>query len=357
MENPFRFGVVVERDCFTDRENEIQKIQQAMNSSNHLILISPRRFGKTSLVKEATKNLNRPVIYLDLQLATDVLDFGSRLLRLVLKLDKWEKIKQMIAGFRIVPAIMLNPQSDEVEVSFHPVMERECFMALEDIFNLIEKIGKNGRKPIVILDEFQEIKSIHKNLDKQLRAVLQHQQHINYLFLGSMESLMKDIFEKKKSPFYHFGDLMTLKKIPYPDFLSFLEDRLLGITPEARILSEKILDFTTCHPYYTQQLAFYCWNRLERNPYSENIIEIIVNQIIDEHDTDYERLWNTLNKTDQKILVELAMKTKGLTLSLPASTVYSGLKRLSTKGYVVYNNAYELDDPFFERWIVRRRNE
>ncbi|MDR0612316.1 MAG: ATP-binding protein, partial [Dysgonamonadaceae bacterium] len=338
MENPFRFGVIVERGCFADRENELQKIKQVMNSGNHLILISPRRFGKTSLVKEATKNLNRPVIYLDLQLATDVPDFAARLLRLILKLDKWEKLKQLIANFRIVPVISLNPQSNEMEVLFRPIVERECFMALEDVFGLIEKIGQNAKKPIVVLDEFQEIKTIHKHLDKQLRAILQHHQHVNYLFLGSMESLMKDIFEKKKSPFYHFGDSMTLKKIPYPDFLLFLENRLLKITPEAKILSEQILNFTACHPYYTQQMAFYSWNYLEKNDYSEKIIEILANQIIDEHDTDYERLWNTLNKTDQKILVELAMKTKGLTALLPASTIYSGFKRLSTKGYVVYNN-------------------
>ena len=77
MENPFKFGVIVEKDSFTDRENEQQQIKQTLNSGNHLIIISPRRFGKTSLVKEATKNLNRPVIYIDLQLITDISDFSA----------------------------------------------------------------------------------------------------------------------------------------------------------------------------------------------------------------------------------------------------------------------------------------
>jgi len=359
MENPFKFGVVVEQDCFTDREKEQQQIRQTLNSGNHLILISPRRFGKTSLVKEATKNLKRPVIYLDLQLATDISDFAARLLRHVLKIDKWEKIKQAIASFRIVPTISLDPQTNAMDISFQPSVTKDWFPALEDAFNLIEKIGENGKKPIVILDEFQEILTIHKNLDRQLRSILQHHQHVNYLLLGSIESMMKDIFEKKKSPFYHFGQLLGLKKIPYSDFLIFLEDRLINITPEARRLSKQILDFSDCHPHYTQQTAFYCWNFLERNPFTENIIEIIVNQIVEGHNTDYERLWNTLNKTDQKILIELSTKKilplQELTAAMPTSTVYSGLKRLSTKGYIIYNDFYELDDPFFKRWIIGKR--
>ena len=359
MENPFKFGVVVEKDCFTNREKERHQIAQTLNSGNHLILISPRRFGKTSLVKEATKNLKRPVIYLDLQLVTDIADFTAHLLRSVLKIDKWKKIKQTIAAFRIVPTISLDPQTNAMDISFQPSVTKDWFLALEDVFNLIEKVGENGKKPIVILDEFQEILTIHKNLNKQLRSILQHHQHVNYLFLGSIESMMKDIFEKKKSPFYHFGLLLGLKKIPYPDFLAFLENRLNKITSEAHRLSEQILNFSTCHPHYTQQMAFYCWNFLERNPFTENIVEIITNQIVKDHDTDYERLWNTLNKTDQKILIELSTKElsplKDITVSMPTSTVYSGLKRLSVKGHIIYNDKYELDDPFFKRWIIEKR--
>jgi len=361
MENPFKFGVVVEKNYFTDREEERREIHHVLNSGNHLVLISPRRFGKTSLVKAETKDMKRPVIYLDLQLITDISDFAARLLRHVLKIDKWEKIKQAIAAFRIMPTISLDPHTNDIDISFQPLITKDWFPALEDVFNLIEKIGENGKKPIVILDEFQEILTINKNLAKQLRSILQHHQHVNYLFLGSMESMMKDIFEKKKSPFYHFGQLLGLKKIPYSDFLIFLESRLNKITPDAHRLSEQILNFSTCHPHYTQQMAFYCWNFLERNSYTENIIEIILNKTIEEHDTDYERLWNTFNKTDQKILIELATKKilplQELTAAIPTSTVYSSLKRLSVKGYVVYTDSYELDDPFFKRWIIVKRAE
>ncbi|MDR1962484.1 MAG: ATP-binding protein [Planctomycetaceae bacterium] len=357
MENPFKFGTVVDDKFFTDRKEEIEHVKQVLNSNNHLIIISPRRFGKTSLIRKVTKNLNRKIIYLDLQLITDTSDFAAQLLKRVLNVNKWEKIKQLISHFRIVPTISLNPLTNGIDVSFQPTTNH--FVVLEDVLNLIEKTGKDENKPVVVLDEFQEIQNINKNMDRQLRSVLQQHQFVNYVFLGSMESMMKDIFEDKKSPFYHFGYLMTLKKIPGSDFFNFLEKRFLPITPESRTVSEQILKFTECHPFYTQQLAFYCWNHLQTDAYNDRMLETVVTKVTREHDTDYERLWNTLNKTDKKIMIELSLKNhsplQDLSLSQPTSTIYSGIKRLLQKGYIVKNEEYEPDDPFFKKWIADKR--
>lgn len=74
---------------------------------------------------------------------------------------------------------------------------------LEDVFNLLERAHSEKDRLIVVLDEFQEIKDISSGLDRQLRSIMQEQKHINYILLGSQESMMTDIFEDKKSPFYH----------------------------------------------------------------------------------------------------------------------------------------------------------
>jgi AAA+ ATPase superfamily predicted ATPase len=354
MSNPFKFGSVVDKDFFTDRKDETEEVKSILNSNNHLVLISPRRFGKTSLVSKVTNTLNRPVIYLDLQLITDVSDFAAQLLKRVLKINKWENIKQFLANFRIVPTIELNPQTDNIEVSFTPTV-KNSFIQLEDVLNLIEKIGEKDKKPIVVLDEFQEIISLSKTLSKQLRAVIQHHKHVNYVFLGSMESMMRTIFETKKSPFYHFGYLMTLAKIPYDDFFYYLKTRFKKITDKSNEISTEILNFTDRHPYYTQQLAFYCWNFLDKNSYQNDMLNKVIDNIVTIHDTDYERLWNTLNKTDKKILIALAMQEKISELPQPTSTTYSGLSRLLTQGYLIKNESYELDDPFFKQWIMEKR--
>lgn len=359
MKNPFKFGTVVEKQFFTDRINEFEEAKQVLSSNNHLIIISPRRFGKTSLIHKVTQKMSHPVLFLDLQLLTDVPDFASQLLKRILKISKWEKVKHFLTTFKVVPAVSINPLTNEIDITFQPT--NNSFAILEDVLNLIEKIGEKSRKIIVVLDEFQEIKNLDKNLDKQLRSVIQHHQHVNYVFLGSLESMMKTIFESKKSPFYHFGHVMYLQPIPYPDFFKFLTIRFREITSEAKLLSENILQFSGCHPYYTQQLAFHCWNYLEKNQYHQNMLGEVIDNVVIVHSNDYERLWNTINKTDKKILIELATKKqlplRELTHSLPTSTIYSGIKRLIEQGYIIKQKEYELDDPFFRFWILQKREE
>ena len=210
-----------------------------------------------------------------------------------------------------------------------------------------------------------DMHDIGKNLDKKLRSILQTYNHANYIFLGSQESMMQEIFEKKKSPFYHFGYLMKLGKIPQDDFYEFLKNGflLLGKDMDAETIGRSILSFTNCHPYYTQQLAYQTWNNWKQNGYSDTLVETAITELTHVHDMDYERLWSTFNKTDKKVLIGLTMQM-GTPSSLPflqgvgidsPSTAFSSLKRLGQQGYVIRNEGYELDDPFFRRWIEVKR--
>ena len=355
MANPFKFGSVVSDDSFTDRQKETEEAKNVLASSNHLVLISPRRFGKTSLITSVTNSLSRPVIYMDLQLATDVSDLATQLLKKFLDMHKWEKVKHFLANFKIVPTLELNPQTNGMEVSFAPSAGNK-FIPLEDVLNLIENTSKKSNKSIVVFDEFQEIMHLGKNLPKQLRAVIQHHKNVNYVFLGSLETMMKAIFESKKSPFYHFGYLMSLDKIPYDDFFEYLKKRFNEVTNKSEIISKEILEFSSQHPYYTQQLAFYCFSFLEREKYRKDMLLSVIQNIIMLHNVDYERLWNTISQTDKKILITLAMQEKTSSIMRPTSTIYSGFSRLIKQGYIIKNEHYEFDDPFFKRWIIMRRN-
>ena len=360
MNNPFKFGSIVSDDYFTDRHVEYEKLPQIIASSNHVVMIAPRRFGKTSLVYKVVSNTNRPVLWLDLQLLTNAGDFATQLLKQLFKKYPFEKLKFMVSKFRIVPMLSVDPVTNHVEIAFQPRVD--SFVHLEDVLNLIEKLGEEKTRPIVVFDEFQELHSLDKSLDKRLRSVIQFHKNINYVFMGSAESMMKQIFENKKSPFYHFGQLFTLDKIPYSDFYAFLQTRFGNITDKATEITEKILEFTRCHPYYTQQLAFHIWSALERESYSENIVNETIETIILLHDNDFERLWNNFNNTDKKVLIELAFEQTNL-LSTPvlykntsaSSTMFSALKRLTEKGILIKTEKYEIDDPFFRNWIVKRR--
>jgi hypothetical protein len=107
--NPFKFGSIVDEPYFTNRVEEIRKVNAALKSANHLIIISPRRYGKTNLILQVLKNANRPYILLDLQLITTPQDFASQLLKRIYRVYPFQKIKDLIKNFRIPPQITLNP--------------------------------------------------------------------------------------------------------------------------------------------------------------------------------------------------------------------------------------------------------
>jgi AAA+ ATPase superfamily predicted ATPase len=349
MVNPFKFGTVVENSFFTDRQNELQHIKSVLNSENHLILISPRRFGKTSLVVKALRESNRKHIMLNLQSVVSTEDFAARLLKEIFKIYKFEKVKHFIKNFRIVPTISLNPMTDGVDVSIMPMVDNRVL--IEDVFALLQAIASEEDRLIVVLDEFQEIKSIDKNLDRLLRSIMQLHKNINYLFLGSQESMMREIFEKKKSPFFHFGQLLHLDKIPYDDFKLYLLERLSFVDNADEICNE-ILAFTKCHPYYTQQLASQVWE-IGRKGEMDNIVNEAIARLLEFHDLNFERIWLNFNNTDKRILMWLANNNKPYALmGIAQSTISSSLKRMLKDGYVIKTAEYEVEDPFFRNWIL-----
>lgn len=359
--NPFKFGTIVSDDFFTDRIKELEEIKQKLNSENHLVLISPRRFGKSSLIQKALKQIGRPSITIDMMNVLSVEGFAALLLKEIFKIYKVEKIKHMMSHFRFIPTISTNTMNDTFDVSFQPTVNSAA--ALEDAMELLQKVTTPEERVILVLDEFQEINEIQKGFDRQLRAIMQKMSGLNFIFLGSQESMMNDIFEKKKSPFYHFGQRMNLNKIPYDDFYEFIKARMLdkpGVPAlEIEQIKDKtirhILDFTHNHPYYSQQLASAVFDLQCYHKQFDDVVETAIIQQIQAHDLDYERLWLSMNRTDRKILIDLSKQNNPLLDRVsPTSTSFSALKRLMKKGYIIKITKYEIEDPFFFRWILAK---
>lgn len=354
MKNPFKFGTVVKEEFFTDRQKELQYICRVMDSENHLALISPRRFGKSSLVLKAVKLLKRPYIMLNMQSITSTKDLSNRILESVLKLYPMKNLKVLLRNFRIVPTISTNPLNDNIEVSFNPFSKDNNDMILEDVLQLVNEVSTEKKRVILIFDEFQEIKEIEKGLDKKLRGILQLQDKINCIFLGSQESMMEEIFNDKKSPFYHFGLIMQLKCIPEDEFFQFLNERFSKITAQSESISHEILQVTHCHPYYTQQLAFQVWDAIQYQKIGNDVVNQAIGQLVQMHDLDFERFWINLNKTDRNTLKLLAQgKSPMMQRDTSTSTSFSSLKRLTKNGYAIKTDTYEIEDPFFQRWILQ----
>jgi len=360
--NPFKFGTVVDGEFFTDRKEEIRRISSYLQGENHLIMISPRRYGKTSLIKKVLNESGRKYLYLDLQLVFSTEDFASQLLKRIYNLFTLQKIKGFLKTFRIIPSLIMNPVTGETEISFRSGSNGH--VPLEDVFNLVEKLGTEKNKLIVVLDEFQEIFRLEKDLDRFLRSLMQNHKNINYIMMGSSESMIRDIFEKKRSPFYRFGTLMTLDKIPASEFNEFMEGKFKSVIDNPGRVTAGIFRITDYHPFYSQQLAFTVWEMIHHLGYPDEIELQAAEEIIQSHDNDYERLWNSLNRTDKSLLAGMCssdlsplsdafLKEYGLGAT---STVFSAIKRMTEKGFLVKTRQeYKIDDPFFRLWIINRR--
>ena len=360
--NPFKFGSIVDDPYFTNRKEEISRVSAILNSNNHLTIISPRRYGKSSLIFKVVKKLNRPVLSIDMQLITSTEDLATQLLKRIYRLFPFEKIRQYVKQFQIIPSIIVNPVNNDVNIEFQS--SKSKLPILEDVLNLIEKLSNLRKKIIVIFDEFQEAGYININLFSQLRAIMQHHKKINYVFLGSQESLIRDIFEKQQSPFYHFSMILPLGKIPITAFESYLKKGFGQITENYHDNILEIIAFTKCHPYYTQQLAYEAWNMIAHYKTYNNVVESAINHLVQIHDIDYEHLWNALNKTDKKLLIGLSLSEYSpLTEKFnrkynigATSTAFSSIKRMMKSGYITrINSNYEIDDPFLSIWIKQRR--
>ena len=270
MEKPFVFGVATSGDNFTDREKETQRLLLNFTHGVNTILISPRRWGKTSLVKKVAQlaqTKTRKIVYLDIFSCRTESEFYRLFATSVLKQtsskwDEWvENTKQFLA--HINPKISIGTDPMNVfSISFEYSMQDN---AGNDILQLPEKIAiEKGIQIVICIDEFQQISDFEdsKTFQKKLRTVWQLQQHVSYCLFGSKKHLMNELFEKKNLPFYKFGDAIYLTKIETKYWIEYICKRFENtgkhISPE---LAKEICRLVDNHSSYVQQLAWLLWIR------------------------------------------------------------------------------------------------
>ncbi len=269
MENkPFIFGVATSGDNFTDREKETARLLLNFQHGVNTVLISPRRWGKTSLVQKAchlAQSDKLKVVYLDIFSCRSDRDFYDTFASAVLKqtsskLDEWLEHAKLFLS-RISPKISLSPDpmtDFSISLEFNPKKED-----IDEILQLPEKIAqKNGCSIVVCIDEFQQIAEFKdsKIFQKRLRSVWQLQKSVSYCLFGSKKHLMNELFEKKSLPFYKFGDAIYLQKIGTSDWVKYICSRFEATGKQiSEELAEKICHIVENHSSYVQQLAWLTW--------------------------------------------------------------------------------------------------
>jgi hypothetical protein len=272
METPFIFGKIATAQNFTDREKETSELVQCFTSLINTIIISPRRWGKSSLVNKAAQlamqqDTDLRIAQLDLFNVRSEEHFYALLAQAVLKAtsSKWEEFVENAKSFfsHLVPKISVsaNP-GDEVSIDFD---WEDVKQNPDEVLDLAERIAeKKGCKVVICMDEFQNITNFTDAdyFQRRLRSRWQHHQHVAYCLYGSKRHMMLEMFSSTSMPFYKFGNMMFLDKIGTDHLVSFFTRRFeetgKKITLEAAILIAALVDN---HPYYAQQLAQLSWLR------------------------------------------------------------------------------------------------
>lgn len=371
MDKPFTFGILAENDYFINREYEIKRLTDNFILGINTILISPRRWGKSSLVQkaafQASEQSNKlKFVFVDLFSVRSEEEFYSIFTSKLIKASasKWDERVDILQKVlkTIIPKINfgLDPTTDfSISLDWEEVKKNP-----EEILNLAETICvEKGIKLVVCIDEFQNITNFEDKkavFQKKLRSYWQRHQHASYCLYGSKKHMMTEIFENKSMPFYKFGDLMFLNKISLTHWENYIMQRFSStgksITIEqARIIAQKMEN----HPYFVQQLAYEVWHHTESTTTTNNI-EVAIQELCIKNNILYIREIEGLTTPqigflraicDQKTQFT-AMETV-LNYKLGSPSNIKRIKESLIDKEILNQNEknFEFNDPLFKIWF------
>ena len=371
--NPFVFGKAAERSFFTDRAEDARRLAANLTHGINTILISPRRWGKTSLVKKVIAEIERPGIkpvFIDIFQCKSEYEFYHAFATAVIKqtstkLDEWvEMAKTFLSNISPKFSFGSDPMNDfSLSFEWNPKDDTDI-----GILQLPEKIAqKKNINLVVCLDEFQQLADFTDSVkfQKKLRSVWQHQQNVTYCMFGSKKHLMENIFNDKSMPFYKFGDMMFLKKIPTEEWVPLIcakfQETGKCIAAEQ---ATRICEATENLSSYVQHLAWVVWYKADKVVTDEDVTAAI-DDLLEQNKVFFQREVEQLSELQFNFLRALA---NGITTGFSrksvikkyrlesSANVQSVKKSLLKKDLIdIEGQEISLNDSLFKLWLKRQK--
>jgi hypothetical protein len=377
-DNPFVYGEIVPREAFVGREVELDRLATDLASGQKVFLISPRRYGKSSLVRQAAAVLaRRRIVTLEFTVSSfsSYVGFLEGYARALVNLEaRAASSRSWLASLftTVAPEIRVDPggSGPGLIVAFPSIRTaRDAARLADEVFALPARIADRlGRRLVVALDEFQAIGAFNGgSVEQALRAAVQQQRQVGYVFAGSEPSLMEQMIGPRR-PFYKAGPVMRLQKIPAAQFAAFLEARFRrsGIVATAG-LGEAIVDLAGNLPYDVQRLAHETWDdaysRRRKRVDVEDLHETL-HRLLTEQDTMFEAVWQRLTlaqrSTMRAVVLERGIGLLGADVRDRhrlggASSVQAALTALQREDLVVREDDghYAVVDSLMREWVAR----
>jgi hypothetical protein len=373
MNSPFKYGKIVTGQSFINRTEDIERIRNNISAGINTILISPRRWGKSSLIKQiATLNSDKNIrfAFIDFFNIRTEQEFLEKYSREIIKcsISKKEELIKSGKDFfqKITPSISFGADPiNDFSVSFS---WNEANKTKDEIINLPEIIAKKKKiKIVVCIDEFQNISRFddYVAFEQELRSYWQYHESSIYCLYGSRKHMMLELFKNESRAFYRFGDLFIMDKIPEKHWVKFITE---SFKKTGKLISEDqimlMIRMTNNHPDYLQQLCHNTWNGTISET-TNHIIHEAMDLVINSNRLYYQDICDSLSNTQLNLLYAILAGETKLTASETMRKYKLGTPRnvsknksaLQEKDIVeIHGKSILFNDPVFEYWLRQVTN-
>jgi len=376
MTNPFQYGGIVEGAAFCNRKQELADLTAAMESSAKLFLYSERRLGKTSLVKHALHALPRKhftTAYVDLSPTDGEASFATKTARAITASmsSTASQLLETAAQFfsRLAPSITTDAEGRPM-ITFGTSAGVLPEPELEEVLAAPARIAAHGkRRVVVVFDEAQQVMEYPNDLvERRLRSIIQKQQNVSYVFLGSRKHLIQKMFLDRARPLYRSAGHYPLGPIEVKHWLPFIGKKFRdGGKPIDDEAIRAVCKLTEGHPFYTQHLCHALWEIAEPGaPVTQALIAHAVNVLLDRESYAFTALWESLTINQKRALKGLASEPAGVRPFTgdfvrrygmgSASNAQRAVEGLLARDLIDRNNgSFVITERFFRIWIAQRQ--
>jgi hypothetical protein len=373
-ENPFVYGEIVPARAFVGRGEEQARLGRDLAEGQKVFLISPRRYGKSSLVRQTFAALaRRRVATLEFTVSSysSYVAFLEAYARALVGLET--RAAQSGSWLRgLFPSVTPDVRLDRsgLTLAFPAIRtSRDAARLAEEVFSLPARIADRLKRRLAIaLDEFQAIGAFNGgSVEQALRAAVQQQRQVGYVFAGSEPSLMEQMIGPRR-PFYKAGPVLRLQKIPATTFAAFVESkfRATGLTPEAG-LGAAVVDLAGNLPYDVQRLAHETWDDVveaRRRTVGLDDLHATLHRLLGEQEPMFDGVWQRLTLAQRAalraVVLEhgvqlLAAETRTRHRLGGASTVQASLGALLKQDVITREDdgRYVVVDSLLREWVAR----
>jgi hypothetical protein len=378
-DNPFVYGEIVTAAAFADREDERERLGRDLASGQKVFLISPRRYGKSSLVRDVMRGLARQkILTVEVTVAASssyigfLESYAQALVAAetpVSRLGRW--VSELMRTVKPEVRFDADPSGHaKFSLGFPTVRTaRDTARVAAEVFALPARIAEARKQRMAIaLDEFQAITAFDGGtVESALRAAVQDQRQVGYVFSGSEPSLMERMLGPRR-PFYKAGPVMRLEKIDADEFAAFIDERFLGsgVRPESG-LGDAIVDLAANVPYDVQRLAHETWDDVKeagKKTAGLDDLHLTLTRLLGEQHTVFEESWQRLTLPQRAVLRALVLEEGRELMSadvrtrhrLPGtSTVQAALAALLRQDIITKDGGrYVTVDSLYREWVARK---